>query len=322
MPRKLSPAEADVKRMGQVALGLLWMTNGALQFQPYMFGRTFVTGVILPATHGQPAIIGGPIGWMAHLIEPHVGLFNAGAATLEVLIGFGLLYRPAVKLSLLVSFLWASCIWFGGEGLGMIFTGTASPLAGAPGAALLYVLAGLNCWPPSGADDGGRRDAVVRWLWSAVWLSAAVLWLLPANDGPASAHDAIATAPSGTNWLSALLKWAAQAATGRGTTIALGLAAASMLIGASLLYKWHTRLFLALAIVVSIAYWIVGQGFGGVFTGQATDPGSAPVMVVVASVLLAQARRPQLTRPVAEAPSSRLSWSPKGKGSGSIGTAG
>jgi hypothetical protein len=278
--------------MGQVALGLLWMTNGALQFQPYMFGRNFVTGVILPASHGQPAIVAGSIEWMAHLIESHVGLFNAGAATLEVLIGLGLLYRPAVKLSLLVSFLWASCIWFGGEGLGMIFTGTASPLAGAPGAALLYVPAGLICWPPSGVDDHGRRDAVARWLWSAVWLSAAVLWLLPANDGRASAHDAIATAPSGTNWLSALLKSAAQATTGRGTTIALGLSALSIMIGASLLYKWHTRLFLALAIVVSIAYWVVGQGFGGVFTGQATDLGSAPVMVVAATMLLVQGAGP------------------------------
>ena len=122
MPRQLGPAETHIARTGRVALGFLWLADGALQFQPYMFGRTFVTGIILPASHGQPVIIGGPLVWIANLVEPRVALFNAGAATLQALIGLGVLYRPTVKLSLLVSFVWASGIWFVGEGLGMIFT--------------------------------------------------------------------------------------------------------------------------------------------------------------------------------------------------------
>ncbi|MGH2869417.1 MAG: hypothetical protein ACRDNK_17870 [Solirubrobacteraceae bacterium] len=288
MSRQLGPAETNIARTGQVALGLLWLADGALQFQPYMFGKTFVTGVILPASHGQPGIIGGPIVWIADLVEPRVALFNAGAATLQALIGLGLLYRPTVKLSLLVSFVWAGGIWFAGEGLGMIFTGTASPLTGAPGAALLYLLAGLICWPPGDAVGQTRRDAAARWCWSAVWLGSALLWLLPANDGAASIHDAIATAPAGTSWLSGILTSAAHAASGRGTTIALALATASACIGASLLYRWHPRFFLGLAIAVSASYWFAGQGFGGMLTGQATDPGSAPVMILSASMLLAR----------------------------------
>lgn len=288
MSPERSPADRSIARIGRIALGILWLVDGALQFQSYMFGGTFVTGVILPASHGQPGIIGGPIVWMAHIVGSHVALFNAGAATLEVLIGLGLLYRPAVKLSLLVSFVWASCIWFAGEGLGMMFTGTASPLTGAPGAAILYLLAGLICWPLSGAARRARRDATVRRLWSVLWLGAAVLWLLPANDAAGSAHDAIATAPSGAPWLSGILSSAARGATGRGTTIALLLAAVSAGIGVSLLYRWHVRLFLWVAIGVSAGYWVVGQGLGGVFTGQATDPGTAPVMIVIASMLLAR----------------------------------
>ena len=291
MPRQLSPTDTNIARTGQLALGVHWLADGALQFQPYMFGRTFVTGVILPASHGQPGIVGGPIVWIANLVEPRVALFNAGAATLQALIGLGLLYRPTVKLSLLVSFVWASGIWFAGEGLGMIFTGTASPLTGAPGAALLYLLAGLICWPPGGAAGQARRDAAARLCWSAVWLGSAVLWLLPANDGAASIHDAIAAAPAGTSWLSKILTSLAHAATGRGTTIALTLATVSVCIGASLLYRWHTRFFLGLAIAVSASYWIAGQGFGGVFIGQATDPGSAPVMILIASMLLAREHR-------------------------------
>jgi hypothetical protein len=294
MLTKPSPARADIARIGQIALGLLWFADGALQFQPYMFGKTFVTGVILPASHGQPGIIGGPIIWIADIVESHVALFNFGAATLQVLIGLGLLCRPTVKLSLIISFVWASCIWFAGEGLGMIFTGTASPLTGAPGAAVLYVLAGLICWPLTGAAREERRDAAVRGVWSAVWLGAAVLWLLPANDAAGSTHDAIAAAPSGARWLSGILSSVAHGATGRGTTIALAFAALSACIGISLLYRWHTTVFLGLAIGVSAGYWVIGQGLGGVFTGQATDPGTAPVMIVIASMLLARehARRP------------------------------
>jgi hypothetical protein len=304
MSTKPNRAGPDIARIGQIVLGLLWLADGALQFQPYMFGKTFVTGVILPASHGQPRIIGGPIVWMADIVDSHLALFNAGAATLQILIGVGLLYRPAVKLSLIVSFVWASCVWFAGEGLGMLFTGTASPLTGAPGPAVLYVVAGLMCWPLRSADRKARRDAAARRLWSIVWLGAALLWLLPANDAAGSTHDAIAAAPSGAGWLSGILASVAHGATGRGTTIAVALAALSACIGISLLYRWHTRVFLGLAIGVSAGYWVVGQGLGGVFTGQATDPGTSPVMILIASMLLARehARRPTpLGRFVSEA---------------------
>ncbi len=287
---KPRPAERDIARIGQIVLGLLWIADGALQFQPYMFGRTFVAGVILPASHGQPGIIGGPMVWIARIVASHVAVFNAGAASLQVLIGLGLLCRPAVRLSLIVSFVWASCIWFAGEGLGMLFTGTASPLTGAPGAAVLYVLAGSMCWPLPGAARNARRDVALRRLWSVVWLGAAVLWLLPANDAAGSAHDAIAAAPSGTRWLSGILSSVAHGASGRGTAIALAFAALSACIGISLLYRWHTTVFLGLAVGVSAGYWVVGQGLGGVFTGQATDPGTAPVMILIASMLLGRER--------------------------------
>lgn len=69
-------------RRGQIALGLLWLIDGALQFQPYMFGKSFVTGVLLPNAAGQPRAIGTAITWIAYLVEPHVAVFNGFAATL------------------------------------------------------------------------------------------------------------------------------------------------------------------------------------------------------------------------------------------------
>ncbi len=286
-------------------LGLLWLADGVMQFQPYMFGRTFITGVILPNASGQPGVIRTPIIWIAGLIEPGVAVFNGVAAALQVAIGLGLFYRRTVKPALLVSFLWATGIWFAGEGFGMLFTGTASPLTGAPGAALLYILAGLMCWPPAASIPasgsklvrlrGRIGEPAARFAWAGIWLGSAALWLLPANDGAEAVHDAIAAVPSGAAWLSNVLAAAAKVTAGRGTTIAIAMATLSVAIGVSILCGWHTRAFLALAIAISIGYWSVGQGFGGVFTGQATDVGAAPVMILIASIWSAResATRPQ-----------------------------
>jgi hypothetical protein len=34
--------------------------------------------------------------------------------------------------------------------------------------------------------------------------------------------------------------------------------------------------------VLSLAYWVFGQGFGGIFQGGATDPNTGPWFVVLA----------------------------------------
>jgi hypothetical protein len=273
-----------------------WLIDGILQFQPYMFAKTFVTGVIMPNTVGQPGVIATPITWIAHQIEPHVALFNAFAATAQVLIGLGLLYPRTVKPALLASFAWALAVWFSGEGLGGIFTGDASPLTGAPGAALLYVLVGLMCWPTSSASDtDGERSARLgligelkaRVIFGALWVGLAALWLFPANDGGSSVHDTIAEVPSGAGWLTDTLNSAASATSGLGTAIAVAMAIVSCAIGIALWRGWHVATFLSISIAVSLIFWVFGQGFGGVLTGEATDVGSAPLMILFAAMLLA-----------------------------------
>jgi len=39
---------------------------------------------------------------------------------------------------------------------------------------------------------------------------------------------------------------------------------------------------IALAIVVAVAIWVVGENFGQIFTGAATDPNSGPLLVLLA----------------------------------------
>lgn len=155
--RRAAPRFARQRSL-QIALGFIWLADGALQCQPFMFSRSFLRQIIVPNEIAQPGFVADPIKLFAHLVEPRVALFNVLAATIQLLIGLGLIYRPTVKAALLTSFGWALGVWWVGEGLGGLFTGTALPLTGAPGPALLYVLAGLVAWPHTGTRPGGNAS--------------------------------------------------------------------------------------------------------------------------------------------------------------------
>lgn len=279
------PRTVRIRRISQILLGAIWLTDGALQFQPVMFSKAFVTSVILPNAAGQPNVLASPIIWVAHQIEPHVALFNALAASFQVVIGLGLMGKRTVRPALAVSFVWALAIWVIGEGLGGILNATADPLTGAPGAALLYIVVGIMVWPRHG--DGIRGE---RLAWAALWLTSAVLWSMPANYSPNSIHAAIAAAPSGAAWLATTLRVVGNIADGIGAPIALTMAVLSVAIALSALTGVLQRSFVALGVALAVVCWIVGQGLGGVLTGSATDVSAGPLLVLMGCILLAHLR--------------------------------
>jgi len=195
------------QRALQIVLGLLWLLDGGLQFQSFMFGRAFVTTYILPNASGQPAVIAWVITNIGHFLEPHIAVWNTFFALIQVGIGAGLLYRRTVRPALLVSFFWVLGVWVLGEGLGIILTGSASALTGAPGSVLMYGLIGLMAWPrgtqkgrddptlagmvsaPAGRGLGGPMTPLA--VWAGFWALAAVLFLLPDNRTQTSVASAI-----------------------------------------------------------------------------------------------------------------------------------
>jgi hypothetical protein len=44
--------------------------------------------------------------------------------------------------------------------------------------------------------------------------------------------------------------------------------------------------FLWISVAVATVFWVIGQGFGGVLTGQATDVNTGPLLVLLAGLLL------------------------------------
>lgn len=281
---------SDSRRAFQTVLGVIWLLAGALQFQPFMYSTGFIQ-TLTDTASGQPHRLASSMIWAAHIAQHSLTLFNTLFALVQVAIGLGLLYRPTVKPAIALSLAWSLIVWWFAEGFGMLFAGTASPLTGAPGAVLLYAVIALLVWPtdrPGGLL--GARGA--RVTWGALWLAAAWMWLLPSNSSANAVGTAIMSAP-GAGWLHSLQSSAASAANGHGLVIALVLAAVSAGIGVAVAQNRRPAPFLVLAIVLNLAYWVMGQGFGGMFyTNSATDPNTGPLFVLLALVLLTLTRRP------------------------------
>jgi hypothetical protein len=270
----------DRTRAVQTALGALWLLDGALQFQAFMYSHGFVE-MLTEMASGQPGWLADSMRWGAHTAEHHLAVFNTLFALVQVTIGAGLLWRRTVKLALVLSFAWVLVVWWFGEAFGMLFTTMASPLTGAPGAVALYALIGLIVWP-TGRAGGllGARGA--RIAWAVLWLAMAWLWLEAPSSSANAISGAITEAPSGMSWLSTFQQWAAEASRGGGLPIALVLAGASAAIGVAVAANWRAKWFLALAIVLNLLYWALGQGFGGIVEGGATDPNSGIAFVLLA----------------------------------------
>jgi hypothetical protein len=163
----------------------------------------------------------------------------------------------------------------------MLFMNMASPLTGAPGAVVLYALIGAMVWP--NRRPGGLLGIQgARLTWAALWGLMAWLWLEAPSSSANAISNAIQAAPSGMSWLSTVQDWATTATKGNGLVFALVLAGLSAAIGVAVAANWHPKPFLLLSVALSLAYWVFGQGIGGIFQGGATDPNAAPLFVLFA----------------------------------------
>jgi hypothetical protein len=290
-----TPASGRVSaRSIQIGLGLLWLLDGLLQLQPKMFGAAFANGVILPTTQGQPGFVSAAMTHVAHLVSLQPALADSVFAGIQILIGLGLLVRETVRPALVLSFVWALGVWALGEGFGMLFTGAASPLTGAPGAALLYVAIGVLVWPRTAgpavsgpaAAQGPLGERGGKAIWAVTWIGMGILWLLPANRVGGTISGAISSSVTGEpGWLAHLQLSVAHALGTGGGSVAVVCGVLSIVIGLGPLLSRHTTVFLVAGAALALDYWVFGEAFGGVFTGLGTDPNTGPLLVLLALAL-------------------------------------
>jgi hypothetical protein len=281
---------AITRRHLQVALGLFWLLDAALQAQPFMFTRGFATEVIAPVGEGQPGFVSAPVHLASTVMAAHPVLWNVPFAAIQLLLGIGLLVPLTARLSLAASIAWALGVWYVGEGLSGMASGHASLITGAPGSALLYALLAAAAWP----RQDGSRERPAPWLpfaWAGVWVGAAVFQALPGqNTGTAVAGALTAGTEGAPSWLASLDSSVGSWAAGHGLLLVIVLVSAEILIGVGALVRRSRTPAVALGLALTLAMWVMGQDLGALYTGRATDPNSGPLLALMAIALLAMSR--------------------------------
>jgi hypothetical protein len=307
------------RRRVEIALGVIWLMDGALQFQPYMFSNAFFAGVLGMANMGLPGPLSRVDYDVSTMLAAHPVWWNACFATFQVAIGAGLLYGRGrvAMLARSASILWGIGVWLVGEGAGALFMGGTSLLTGAPGAALLYPLVTVAIWPvqvspvegrgvrAGSVDGGGVRagptegspmpassmkaraiELVTQAGWVLAWVGSALLELQAANHAAGVPGAQIANGAAGEPWVFAALdRLVGHGVSGSGGLFAALLGSAAVGIGIGVLWRRTRAVALVSGIVVASFVGLVGQNLGGVLTGQGTDPGTAPLLILMAVIL-------------------------------------
>ena len=271
----------------QHALGWLWLLDALLQLEAPSFARDFPLGHLAQSAMGAP-------GWENRAIFSSISPFvahwpwwNLASVLLQATIGIALILGYRVRVALFVSIVWSAGIWLIGEGLGMLPTGFSMALFGAPGAAAMYgALAGL-AWPAKHdrlVHDVARRPWAA--CWSIYWIGAAALQLPFVYASGQVFRAGFQESSSGQR------AFLARASTGVADLVLRHPAAAAVVLGSVELLVavgwWldgrHPRVWLGLGIGISVVFWVVGQGLGGVLNWGATDAGTAPLVTLLALV--------------------------------------
>jgi cytochrome oxidase Cu insertion factor (SCO1/SenC/PrrC family) len=321
-----APAEPAARRVLRVGFGLLWLLDGVLQAQPRMPAG-------LPSQVLGPSAAAAP-GWVQHLVSWAGTAWSyhpvqAAAATVWIQAGIGLWLLCAARgrLSRLAGAAgagWGLVVWVFGEALGGVLSPGLSWLTGAPGAAALYVAAGVLVSLPARTWAGPRLGRVLAGGTGLFLLAMAVLQAWPGRGswagraagqpGPLAAMVGSMAATAQPRPLAELAAGSAALARAHGFGVNLLAVIALALLGAALAAVaagragpgWAPRAAAVALTVACVADWVLVQDFG-VFGGLGTDPNS-----MIPFALLGLGGCLALTRPPAAAPpapvAARPSW--------------
>lgn len=299
----LHPAEPNGRRFLRIAFGLLWILDGLLQVQSGM-PLGMPTGVVRPAATGSP-------GWVHHVVNAGLTIWGnhpvAAAASvvwIQLAIGIALLVAPRGRWSRAAGAAalgWALVVWVFGEAFGAIFAPGLQWAFGAPGAALLYAVAGGLVALPEGAWRGPRLGRLLTGGLGLFFLGMALLqaWLgrgtwQGGHSGPIAAMAEAMAKTRQPHVLSAWVSGFAAFDAAHGWAVNLFLVVALAAVGAALVTgRRHVVLAGAVAAaVLCLAVWVLVQDFG-FFGGLGTDPNSmVPTLLLLGGGVAASLRAP------------------------------
>jgi len=304
--------EAPGRRLLRVGFGLIWILDGILQAQPKMAGG-LAAQVIQPAAASSPAWVQHVVNWGGTVWSYHPIQSAAASVWIQVGLGVWLLvaaHGPWSRLAGLAAVAWGLVVWVFGESFGGIFAPGLSWLTGAPGAVLLYVVAGALVALPEDAWRTARLGRLLLGGAGVFFIGMAVLqawpgrgfWSGPGHGQPgtlAGMVQQMAATPQ-PHVLSALVARFGSFAASNGfavnlvAVIALAATGAAFVTGRPRLVRYAVWS----GLVFCLADWALIQDFG-FWGGLGTDPNSmVPWILLFSAGYLALTPAPQEALPV------------------------
>ena len=291
--------EPRARRLLRVGFGVLWLFDGILQAQPQMPGG-------LPAQVIEPAASSSP-GWVQHLVNWGGAIWSyhpieAAAASVWIQVGIGLWLIFAVRgwpsrLAGIASAGWGLVVWAFGEAFGGIFAPGLTVLFGAPGAVLIYAVAGALIALPGRAWDTARTGRLILGGTGAFLAGMALLQAWPGRgfwQGTAGGHPGtlagMVASMAGTSQphaLSAAVSAFGDFTAAHGFAVNLFAVIVVAALGAGFLSSaflggrpWLARILVFAGTVFCLADWLLVEDFG-FFGGLGTDPNSMIPLILL-----------------------------------------
>jgi cytochrome oxidase Cu insertion factor (SCO1/SenC/PrrC family) len=342
--------EPRARRLLRIGFGALWLFDGILQAQPQMPGG-LPSQVIAPAASTSPQWVQHLVNWGGSIWAYHPVQAAASVVWIQVGIGLWLICAPRgwpSRLAGLAAAGWGLAVWVFGEAFGSVFGTGLTVLSGAPGSALIYVIAGIAVFLPERSLATARAGRAVLALTGAFFLAMAALQAWPgrgfwhgtlhgtlavmlrsmaATPQPRPLARLIAAFASFTaahGWGVNLFAVLALAVLGAGFCASAALPAGARLRRTRLDGVALARITTAAAAVACLADWVLIQDFG-FFGGVGTDPNSMIPLVLVFTagcLALAQSPAPAPAAVTADAPDTGTADAPDAGAGPDAGAAG
>ncbi|HEX3389505.1 MAG TPA: SCO family protein [Streptosporangiaceae bacterium] len=315
-------AEPQWRRLLRIGFGLLWVFDGILQAQPKM-AIGLPSQVIEPAAASSPHWVQVVVNWAGTAWSYHPLQAGASAVWIQVGIGIWLLasaHGPSSRLAGLASAGWGLVVWVFGESFGGIFAPGLTWLFGAPGAVLIYMVAGGLIALPQQAWRSPRLGRAVLAGLGLFLAGMAVLQAWPGrgfwqglSHGQQGTLAGMTSSMAQTSqpgflaaWVSAFTSFdeAHGFAVNLFTVVALAAIGVAFLTGQRRVVRPAVIAFA----VLCLADWVLIEDFG-FFGGLGTDPNSMlPFALLAAGGYLALVQVPATAAEPASAEPAAAGW--------------
>ncbi len=281
------PPEPAWRQVLRIGFGLIWLLDGILQAQPKM-AVGLPSQVIEPIAASSPRWVQEVVNWAGTAWSYHP--MQAGAAAVWIQVGIGVWLLAAVRgpmsrLAGVVSIGWGLVVWAFGEAFGGIFAPGLTWLFGAPGAVLIYCVAGALIALPERAWHSRNVGRLTLAGLGVFLVGMAVLQAWPSNGfWQGTAHGQPGTLAAMTASMAPtpqphfLSQWIT-AFTGfdeaHGFAVNLFVVVVLAVTGVAFATGRHRliRPVLVVFVVVCLADWVLIEDFG-FLGGLGTDPNS------------------------------------------------